>query len=91
MRLSLNCHMAIHATCISIRIHYNFALVGGEAHQTFDQSENGGTVRCSTLISIWGDGFIQAKLEGPYRNRSLFEDIAKQMNRDDEELGCSER
>lgn len=37
-------------------------------------------MRCSTLISIWGDGFIQAKLEGPYRNRSLFEDIAKQMD-----------
>ena len=31
------------------------------------------------LISIWGDTSIQAKLEGSYRNRSVFEKIAHEM------------
>lgn len=31
------------------------------------------------LISIWGDTSIQAKLEGSYRNRSVFENIAHKM------------
>ncbi|XP_056116089.1 uncharacterized protein LOC130091953 [Rhinichthys klamathensis goyatoka] len=31
------------------------------------------------LINIWGDTSIQAKLEGSYRNRSVFEKIAHEM------------
>ncbi|XP_023821919.1 uncharacterized protein LOC105358414 [Oryzias latipes] len=32
------------------------------------------------LISIWGDRSIQAKLEGSYRNRAVFEEIAREIN-----------
>uniref|UniRef100_A0A3P9INA1 Myb/SANT-like DNA-binding domain-containing protein n=1 Tax=Oryzias latipes TaxID=8090 RepID=A0A3P9INA1_ORYLA len=32
------------------------------------------------LINIWGDRSIQAKLEGPYRNKAVFEEIATEMN-----------
>ena len=31
------------------------------------------------LISIWGDASIRAKLEGSYRNHSIFEKIANEM------------
>ena len=31
------------------------------------------------LISIWEDTLIQAKLEGSYRNRTVFERIAHEM------------
>lgn len=32
------------------------------------------------LISIWGDASVQAKLEGSYRNRSVFDSISREMS-----------
>ena len=32
------------------------------------------------FINIWGDSSIQAKLEGSYRNRAVFENISKEMS-----------
>nr|XP_055062902.1 myb/SANT-like DNA-binding domain-containing protein 2 [Misgurnus anguillicaudatus] len=31
------------------------------------------------LINIWGDSSIQAKLEGSYRNRAVYENISRKM------------
>uniref|UniRef100_A0A8C1LBT1 Myb/SANT-like DNA-binding domain-containing protein n=1 Tax=Cyprinus carpio TaxID=7962 RepID=A0A8C1LBT1_CYPCA len=31
------------------------------------------------LINIWGDSSIQAKLEGSYRNRAVYENISSEM------------
>nr|XP_055023087.1 myb/SANT-like DNA-binding domain-containing protein 7 [Misgurnus anguillicaudatus] len=31
------------------------------------------------LINIWGDSSIQAKLEGSYRNRAVYENISREM------------
>uniref|UniRef100_A0A3P9KWZ3 Myb/SANT-like DNA-binding domain-containing protein n=1 Tax=Oryzias latipes TaxID=8090 RepID=A0A3P9KWZ3_ORYLA len=43
------------------------------------ESGKGGT-EVTDLISIWGDRSIQAKLEGSYRNRAVFEEIAREIN-----------
>uniref|UniRef100_A0A3P9JJV0 Myb/SANT-like DNA-binding domain-containing protein n=1 Tax=Oryzias latipes TaxID=8090 RepID=A0A3P9JJV0_ORYLA len=35
----------------------------------------------SCLLSLWGDETVQAKLQGCYRNKSLYEDISRDMGR----------
>uniref|UniRef100_A0A3B3IG73 Myb/SANT-like DNA-binding domain-containing protein n=1 Tax=Oryzias latipes TaxID=8090 RepID=A0A3B3IG73_ORYLA len=35
----------------------------------------------SCLLSLWGDETVQAKLQGCYRNKSLYEDISRDMGK----------
>uniref|UniRef100_A0AAZ1XJ28 C2H2-type domain-containing protein n=1 Tax=Oreochromis aureus TaxID=47969 RepID=A0AAZ1XJ28_OREAU len=49
------------------------------AAETGDGASQWTETEVAELISIWGDNSIQAKLEGSYRNRAVFECIAKEM------------
>ncbi|XP_025767851.1 trihelix transcription factor GTL2-like [Oreochromis niloticus] len=49
------------------------------AAETGDGASQWTETEVAELISIWGDNSIQAKLEGLYRNRAVFECIAKEM------------
>ncbi|CAI5689075.1 unnamed protein product [Oreochromis niloticus] len=49
------------------------------AAETGDGASQWTKTEVAELISIWGDNSIQAKLEGSYRNRAVFECIAKEM------------
>uniref|UniRef100_A0A3P9CCL3 Myb/SANT-like DNA-binding domain-containing protein n=1 Tax=Maylandia zebra TaxID=106582 RepID=A0A3P9CCL3_9CICH len=49
------------------------------AAETGDGAGQWTETEVAELISIWGDNSIQAKLEGSYRNRAVFECIAKEM------------
>ena len=35
----------------------------------------------SCLLSLWGEETVQAKMQGCYRNKSVFEDISRDMGR----------
>jgi len=37
--------------------------------------------KVSCLLSLWGEETVQAKMQGCYRNKSVFKDISRDMGR----------